>query len=252
VVLISENLARELWKDPAAALGQRIREGMKDEWREIIGVVGNVYDDGVNRKAPSIVFWPTMMPQFWGNEMFVSRSVVYAIRSNRAGSEAFLKEVREAVWAVNRNLPVAGVRTVDDIYRGSMARTSFTLVMLAVAGAMAMLLGIVGIYGVMSYAVSQRTREIGVRVALGAQHGQVKRMFVRHGLLLASIGAALGLAAAAGLMRLMSSLLFEVKPLDPLTYLTVSAGLIAAAVAASYLPARKATVIDPVAALRAE
>jgi ABC-type antimicrobial peptide transport system permease subunit len=133
-----------------------------------------------------------------------------------------------------------------------MARISFTLVILAIAGGMALLLGIVGIYGVIAYAVSQRTREIGIRTALGAQPAALSRMFVRHGLLLAGVGAALGVPAAAALTRLMSSLLFGVKALDPLTYAAVSALLILAAVLASYLPARRAMAINPVDALRAE
>ena len=133
-----------------------------------------------------------------------------------------------------------------------MARTSFTLVMLAIAGVMALVLGVVGIYGVIAYAVSQRTREIGIRMALGAQPAELRQMFVRHGLLLAGIGAAIGLAVAAALTRLMSSLLFGVTALDPLTYAGVAAILIAAAALASYLPARRATAVDPVEALRAE
>jgi len=178
--------------------------------------------------------------------------MLYVIRSSRTGSESFLKQIRESVWAVNSNLPVAGIRTVEEIYSASMARTSFTLVMLAIAGGMALLLGIVGIYGVISYSVSQRTREIGIRMALGAEQRELKRMFIRHGLLLAIIGVVCGLTAAVALSRLMTSLLFEVKPIDPLTYGAVSATLVAAAVAASYLPARKASAVDPVTALRAE
>ena len=123
-----------------------------------------------------------------------------------------------AVWSVNPNLPLASVRTLDEVVRKSMARTSFTLVMLAIAGAMALLLGVVGIYGVISYSVSQRTREIGIRMALGAQRQEVTRMFVRYGLGLAAIGIACGLAAAVAFTRLMGSLLFEVSALDPLTY----------------------------------
>ena len=134
----------------------------------------------------------------------------------------------------------------------SMARTSFTLAMLAIAGGMAFVLGIVGIYGVIAYAVSQRTREIGIRTALGAQPTVLSRMFVRQGLLLAGVGTALGLAAAVGLTQLMSSLLFGVKALDLLTYAAVTALLIASAVLASILPARRAMAIDPVEALRAE
>lgn len=141
---------------------------------------------------------------------------------------------------------------MQDLDNESMARTSFTLVMLAIAGAMALILGIVGIYGVIAYAVTQRTREIGIRMALGAEPAGLRQMFVRHGLLLAGIGAILGLGAAAGLTRLMSTLLFGVKALDPVTYLGVAAILIAAAALASYFPARRATKVDPLEALRAE
>jgi len=133
-----------------------------------------------------------------------------------------------------------------------MARTSFTLVMLTIAAGMALLLGVVGIYGVISYSVSQRTREIGIRMALGAQQQTVRQMFVRHGLLLAGIGLACGVVAASGLTRLMSTLLFEVSPLEPVTYGAVSVILATAAFLASYLPAQRATAVAPVDCLRAE
>ncbi len=252
VTIISENMARELWHDPARAIGKRIREGMKDSWREIIGVVGDVYSDGPDQKAPTAVYWPMIASNFWGNDTFVQRQAVYAIRTNRAGSESLLKQVREAVWSVNKEVPLAHIRTMAEIYRGSMARSSFTLVMLAIAGGMALLLGIVGIYGVISYSVSQRTREIGIRIALGAQQGALKTMVVRHGLLLAGVGVALGLATAAALTRILSSFLFQISPLDPLTYLSVSAGLLAAAALASYVPAHRASTVNPVDALRAD
>ena len=184
--------------------------------------------------------------------MMVQRNLAFAIRSSRTGSDNFLKDVRQAVWSVNPSLPVANVSTLDEIYNKSMARTSFTLVMLAIAGAMALLLGVVGIYGVISYSVSQRTREIGIRMALGAREPELQRMFVLHGLRLTGIGVACGLAASIALMRLLSSLLFGVSPMDPLTYAAVAAGLAAAAALASYLPARRATAVDPVEALRAE
>jgi ABC-type antimicrobial peptide transport system permease subunit len=144
------------------------------------------------------------------------------------------------------------VSTVGQLYDQSMARTSFTLVILAIVGGMALLLGIVGIYGVIAYAVSQRTREIGVRMALGAQPITMLPVFLRQGLLLAVIGVGVGLAVAAGLTRLMSSLLFGVSAVDPLTYAAVSALLIAAAVLASYVPARRAMAINPIEALRVE
>jgi ABC-type antimicrobial peptide transport system permease subunit len=173
------------------------------------------------------------------------------IRSPRAGTEPFLDELRATVQAVNANLPLAQVRTLRDLYDRSLARTSFTLVMLAIAGATALLLGVVGIYGVIAYAVTQRTREIGIRAALGAQQTDVTRMFVRDGLLLALAGVLCGVAAAA-LTRFMSSLLFGVNALDLVTYVATSLVLGAAATLASYLPARRAAAVDPVIALRAE
>jgi putative ABC transport system permease protein len=250
--IVSENLAREWWGSPADALGKRVREGMKDSWREVVGVVGDVYDNGVQEKAPTMVYWPSMMEQFWGEERWVQRSVTFVIRSDRAGTENFLNEVRKTVWDVNANLPVYFVRTLQEVYDRSLSRTSFTLVMLAIAGGMALLLGIVGIYGVISYAVSQRTREVGIRLALGAPRGELAGMFVRYGLVLAGIGIAIGLTAAIALTRFMKSLLFEISPLDPITYLGVAVALVLAAVVASYLPAGRTAGVDPVEALRAE
>jgi putative ABC transport system permease protein len=252
VAIVSENLARELWGSPTVALGKRIREGMNDPWREVVGVADDVYDNGVNEAAPTIVYWPVLMGPFWNDQVRVSRGGAFVIRTSRAGTETFLADARKAVWSVNPNLPVFLVRTLGDIYDQSMQRTSFTLVMLGVAGGMALVLGIVGIYGVISYAVSQRTREIGIRMALGAEDGALKRMFVRHGLILAAIGVSIGLGAAAGVTRLMSSLLFGVTALDPATYVAVPIMLAAAAMLASYVPARRVVRVDPVEALRAE
>lgn len=252
VALVSENLAREYWGDSSAALGKRIRVSSKDDWREIVGVVGDVHDDGVSQKAPTEVYWPLLQNRFESDDVSVRREVSYVIRSPRAGSENFLKSVREGVWSVNANLPLADVHTVQYYYGKSLARTSFTLIMLGVAGSMALLLGVVGIYGVIAYSVSQRTREIGIRMALGAQQPTLTGMFVRHGLSLTAIGVGLGLIGAAVSMRLLSSLLFNVKPLDPITYAASSIGLLATAWLASYLPSRRAATVDPVEALRAE
>ena len=198
------------------------------------------------------MYWPIFMDKFEGDEPMVRRGMAYVIRTRRAGSESFVKEVRQAVWAVNGNLPLAQEHTDEYYYTRSMARTSFTLVMLAVAGGMALLLGVIGIYGVIAYSVSQRTREIGIRMALGAQQGSLTKMFVRHGLILAGMGVVCGIVAAIPLMSLMSSLLFNVKPVDPVTYAAVSIGLIFTAFLASYLPSRRAAEVNPVEALRAE
>jgi predicted permease len=252
VALVSENLAREYWHDAQNALGKRIRVGNNDDWREIVGVVANVYDNGVDMPAPTSVYWPVMMDHFEGQKENLRRGVAFVIRSPRAGSEAFLNEVRQTVWSVDPNVPLANVHTLGYFYTRSMARTSFTLVMLGVAGGMALLLGIVGIYGVIAYSVSQRTREIGIRMALGAQRQKLTGMFVRQGLLLTGIGVACGLVAAFASMRLMSSLLFKVSAVDPITYGAVTLGVVLVAYWACYLPSRRAATVDPVEALRAE
>jgi predicted lysophospholipase L1 biosynthesis ABC-type transport system permease subunit len=249
--MVSENLARELWGTPSAAIGKRFREFR--QWWEVVGVVQDVRENGVHEKAPAIVYWPSMMEGLYGpGALNTVRTVTFVVQSGRTGTEGFLNEVRQAVWSVNPSLPVASVRTMQEVYDQSLARTSFTLVMLGIAGAMALALGIIGIYGVMSYAVSQRRREIGIRLALGAQQSELRTMFIFSGLTLAGIGVAIGLGAAVGLMRLMKSLLFGISPLDPLTYVAVPLVLVAAAVLASYLPARRAAAVDPVEALRAE
>jgi putative ABC transport system permease protein len=253
VAIVSENLAREWWHNPSAALGKRVRESSVAPWHEVVGVVQDVYDNGMQVKAPEFAYLPALMDRYLVfDHQYVTRGGAFVIRSSRAGTEGLLTEVRQAVWSVNGRQPLSFVRTLVTLYDQSMAQTSFTLVMLAIAGVMALLLGIVGIYGVIAYVVSQRTREIGIRIALGAQKAVLLRGFVRQGLRLAGAGVAVGLAAAAGLTRLMSSLLFGVTALDPLTYAVVSALLLVVSVLASYFPARRATVIDPVHALRGE
>ena len=252
VVVVSENFAREYWKDPAAALGKRIRETPKNPWRTIVGVVGNERDDGVVRPAPAIVYWPMVIENFWDNEIQVNRNMAYAIRTSRLESPTLLKEVQQAVWGVNSTLPVAGVQTLDEIRGDSMAQTSFALVMLSIAAGVALVLGVVGIYGVISYIATQRTREIGIRIALGAGRGDVSRLFLRHGLLLAGAGIAVGIVAAAFVTRVMGTLLFGVNPLDAVTYAAVAAGLAGTALVASYLPAVRASRVDPAEALRWE
>ena len=242
VVIISDNFAREYWGSAQAAIGKQIRSNPNDPWNEIIGVVGDLRHDGAEQKPPTTVYWPLKSPN----------SMAFLIRSPRAGTESFSTEIRQTIWAVNRSIPITEMRTMKEVYDKSMSRTGFTLTLLAISGGMALLLAGVGIYAVVSYTVAQRTREIGIRMALGAQQRELKMMFVRRGLLWCGIGSVAGLAAAAALSRLLSALLFETSPLDPMTYSVVAAGLLAAAAVASYLPARRVTRVDPVEALRAE
>jgi putative ABC transport system permease protein len=246
VIVISAPLAREYWGEPAKALGKRVRTGPRNPWREIVGVVGDERDDGLNQPATAIVYWPML------NESYRWRTMAYAVRSNRVGAPGFLHEIQQAIWSVNPNLPLAAVQTLEEIQARSMAQTSFAMTMLAIAASVALLIGVVGIYGVIAYAATQRTREIGVRMALGAQIGDVRKMFLRHGLSLTATGIALGIGLAVVLTRVMSTFLFGVGPTDPTTYAAVSGVLAAVALLATYLPARRASRVDPIVALRAE
>jgi predicted permease len=253
VALVSESLARELWQTPEAALGRRISAGgPQSPWREVIGVVADVRMNGLDAASPATVYWPAMMADFQGAPFFVYRGVAFAVRSPLAGTPALVRQIEQAVWSLSPDLPLAAVRTMQDIYDRSLGRTSFTLVMLLSAAAAALVLGVVGLYGVLSYAVSMRRREIAIRFALGARARDVEWRIVRQGVLLAGMGVVIGLAAAAGVTRLMTSLLYDVQAVDPLTYAAVAAGLIGVAALASYLPARRASSVDPAESLAAE
>jgi ABC-type antimicrobial peptide transport system permease subunit len=187
-----------------------------------------------------------------GSREFTYGAIAYVVRSDRTGTASLNNEIRQAVWSLNRDVPIALERRMIDLYAGSLARTSFALVMLAIAGSMALALGLVGIYGVIAYVVSQRSREIGIRMALGAERSEVRKMFVRQGLALSGVGLAIGLMAALALTRLMSSLLFGIKPTDVVAYTAAVVVILGAAAVASYLPARRASAIDPVETLKAE
>jgi predicted permease len=254
MVMVSESFARESWGSAQAAVGKRVKKYPRSPWQEVIGVVEDVHVHGVDEKAPAIIYWPAMFYDRFAPLPLMNglRFASYAIRTSRAGTTGLLNQMQQAVWSVNGDLPLAQVGTMQELYTQSMARTSFTLVMLAIAGSMALALSIIGIYGVISYSVSQRTREIGIRMALGAQRDGLRWMFVRSALVLTAVGVVIGVGAAAGLMRLMKSLLFGVSPLDPVSFLAVPLVLAAAAALASYLPARRAAAVDPVEALRAE
>lgn len=242
VVLVSENFARREWGSAAAALGKRIATQRTGPWNEIVGVVADVRHHGLNEAAPETVIFPPIARD----------TAKFVVRSERAGTSPFLDDVRRAVWSVNGSVSLANVQTLGEMYERSMARTSMTLELLAITGALALVLGLVGIYGVVSYAIAQRQREIGIRIALGAGQSEVRGMFVRNALVLVAVGVAIGLAGAAGMTRLMESQLFGVSPLDPQTHVTVALGLVAAAALASYLSARRASALDPVEVLKGQ
>lgn len=218
----------------------------------MIGVVADLRDDGIDQRAPTIAYWPLLVKNFESSPELAIRGVAYLIRTPRAGSAGLRREVQQAVTSVNPNLALTEVKTLESVYERSFGRTSFALVLLAIAGSMALLLAVVGIYGVISYSVSQRKREVGIRIALGASLPEVTGLFIRDGLATCGIGAVCGLIAAFTSTHLMKSLLFEISPADPATYIAASVALISAAFFGSYLPARRAAKVDPAEALRAE
>ena len=241
VAIISENMARENWGDPQDAVGQRIRMGTAGSWIVIVGVAENVADDGVDRQSPAIVYFPG-----------VRRGVAFALRSSRAGTEGLLKEITAKIHAVDSSLPLVNVRTLRDLDRLTMQRRSFALVLLGISAVMAVTLSIIGVYGVLAYAVAERRKEIGIRVAVGAEPRTIKALFLRQGLILACLGGAVGLVSARGVSHWMSSLLFGVTPADPLTFCVSGAVILAASLAASYVPSRRAASVHPIEALRSD
>jgi putative ABC transport system permease protein len=252
VAIASESLAKEVWGSPQAALGKRVRTNPSDPWREIVGVAGDVRETGISQPITPAVYFPVLMRSFWSNKELFWGLGALIVRSSRAGTEGLLQDVQRAVWSVNSGIPLATPTTAGELYRRSMARTSFAMVLISVAGLMALFLGIVGIYGVIAYTVEQRRREVGIRVALGASTQGVRWLFVRQALALVATGTSFGLAGAFGLTRLMDSLLYGVRALDPVTFLLVPTLLAGIAAVASYLPARRVLRMGPAQTLREE
>jgi ABC-type antimicrobial peptide transport system permease subunit len=218
----------------------------------VIGVVQSIHETGLYQAPPAMVYWPTLMANFFEIGEVGNSAVTFAVRSERAGTASLVNDIRQAARSVDPSIVVARESTMQDLYAASLARTSFTLVMLAIAGGMALTLGIVGIYGVIAYVVSQRAREIGIRLALGAEPRQIKKSFLLHGLKLSGVGVVVGLVVAVALGRAMSALLFGIEPMDPAAYIGAIVVILAAAALASYVPARSAARIDPIETLRAE
>jgi putative ABC transport system permease protein len=256
VALLSEGLARELFGTPQAAIGQRVAARPDPPvWKQVVGVVADVHEDGPSQDPPALVYWPHATLAFWqgdsADELLVWRAGGIAVRGREIESSAFLEAVRQAIWDVNPNLPVRS-EPMRSLIQGWTDRASFCMVLLLLAGAVGILLAIVGVYGVVAYGVSRRSVELGLRMALGARFTQVQSMVLRQGMTLGMVGVGLGLAAAVVLSRLLTSLLFGVSPSDPVTHLGVAVALLVVVAIASYLPARRASRIDPMAALRSE
>lgn len=256
VTVVSASLAREVWGDPARAIGERVGTlGLEDSgmiWAEVVGVVGDVPSDGLDQPLVPTVYWPPVQADLYGRGPEIQRGMSYVVRAAPGAMEGMLPRVQQVVWGIGPSLPVASVGNLGEMVERSLSRASFALTMLGIAAGVALLLGAIGLYGVVSYSVSQRSREIGVRMAMGAGRDTVSRMVVGEGLRLAGGGLVLGLAGALLLSRLLGSLLYGVKALDPATYLAVGSLLVLVAAGASWVPARRAAGVDPAVTLRGE
>jgi len=248
VVLITESAAREFFPNEEA-IGKKIQlgwgrgPGKPRAGGEVVGIVGDVKEAGLDEPNPPHIYMP--LRQWPVNFMSV---VVKTATPPTALADA----VRTEVYAVDANLPVSNLRTLDEIVARSISQPRFYMLLLTIFAGVALALAAIGIFGVLSYAVAQRTREIGIRMALGAQRGTVIGLVVRDAMLLVVLGVVTGTIAALFLSQTMTKMLFSVAPTDPATFATVAAGLLAVALLASYLPARRATRVDPVIALRTE
>jgi predicted permease len=247
VVVVDEALAEALWPGQDA-LGKRVRSGGFDAnattpWLTVVGVVGRIKQDRLDGDSRIALYHP--------HAQYPTRALNVTLRG-KAGSAALAAAVRGELRALDPELPVYGWRTMSERVEASLARRRFSMLLLSLFAVLALVLGTIGTYGLLAYEVSQGTRELGIRLALGATPGRLLGFVLREGMAVALSGVAVGLAAAWALSRAMRSLLFEVGAADPLTFLSVPAVLLAAALAACYLPARRAAAVDPVTSLRSE
>jgi predicted permease len=245
VVIVDEKMARHFWPKESA-VGKRVKPGRADSkspWRTIIGVVGSVKQYGLEVDGRMVVYYSvTQRP---GPGTFV----VARTEGDPAAASA---SIVRAIRSMDANVAVSDVATMDERVFRSLARQRFAMIMLTVFAVFALVLACVGIYSVMSYLVSQGTRDIGIRMALGAERSAILKMIFGHGFVLTAGGVIAGLLGAFALTRVMTALLFEVSPSDPMTFASVPLVLSAVALAASYIPARRATRIEPLVALRDE
>lgn len=245
--VISQAVAQRFWQDASGALGKRLRVASDTaNWYTVVGVVGNVRDKDLQVDPADMIYYPVA-----ANVVdFQSRNLTYVIRA--AQPEALAQVARREVWAADPNLPIAATQTYERIVAESMVRLSFTMLALVVASGIALVLGAVGLYGVISYLVTQRSNEIGIRLALGARPAQVLNMVVMQGVRLTALGLIIGFAGAIGLTRFLRGMLFGTEPTDPLTFGAVLLFLSGIALFASWLPAHRAARIDPASSLKAE
>ena len=256
-LIINEAMAKKYWpnENPVGAtvmIGKGLAPEMEDRLREVVGVVADVHEQGIDQESPPVLYVPIGQEPngmvAMGNRVLPSS---WAVRTT--GDPALLaRAVQQEVLSIDPDLPLARVLTMDRILAKSIAGRNFNMILLGIFGGIAMLLAAIGIYGVMSYTVEQRTNEMGIRIALGASTARLLRLVMGQALTLAAIGVAIGLAASFGLTRLMSSLLYGVKPTDVATYAAGTAVLCAVAALACYIPSRRATRVDPIIALRCE
>jgi putative ABC transport system permease protein len=245
-VVISEKTAQHFWpgQDP---IGKRLKPGSSTSntpWREVIGIVKDVrQNDLIAPPKMQMYLNYRQLKNIPANALVVRTSIE---PTSLAGS------VRNAIWSVNKDQTVADIDTMDHIVAEAVARQRFSMFLLGFFAAVALLLASVGIYGVMSYSVAQRTREIGIRMALGARRADVLQMTIKEGLKLVGAGMLLGLAAAFILTRVMATLLYGISATDPITFVGISLMLLAVAILASYIPALCATKVDPIVALRTQ
>jgi predicted permease len=247
-VVVNQTLAERIWpgEDP---LGKRLRPtGDTINWYTVVGVVQPVLQSGIREEPQAMVYHPLLGPS--GDEGYAPRQASYVVHAPNAA--ALLPSVRAAIWEIDPDLPLADVRTMKEIVSSSVVELSFTMFTLGIAALLALALGGIGLYGVLSYAVARRVQEIGVRLALGARSSEVLGMVVLDGVRVAALGLLVGLAGAAALTRLLEGILFGVEALDPLTFAAMSAVLMAVATLAAYLPARRAAHVDPASSMRME
>jgi len=249
VVVINSALAERYWPGESP-IGRRIMHGLPDtgEWSTIVGVVGDTPAQSLTEPHRELVYYG-LAPMAGTNVSWVTRSMVYTVRG-RLAPEAMIEEVRSVLAQHDPNLPIAEVRWLDQHVADARVQMAFTMMMLSIAAGIGLLLGAIGIYGVISYLTALRTREIGLRMALGAEQGVVRGMVLRQGAVVALVGVALGLAAALALSRFLSTALYDVSPTDPATYAGVATLVLLTSMVATYLPARRAAATAPLEALR--